>query len=73
MQSIRGMKVEGGKFSTDLTHFSPDELEALNEVFPRLATYKMSQLQNLAPQIANIVINEVAKETKKQPKKRTRR
>ena len=74
MQSIRGMKVEGGKFSTDLTHFSPDELEALNEIFPRLAIYKMSQLQNLAPQIANIILEDIEKESKKQPKKkRTRR
>ena len=73
MQSIRGMKVEGGKFATDLTHFSPDELTALNEIFPRLATYKMSQLQNLAPQIANIILEDVEKEIKKQPKKRTRR
>ena len=48
MNSIRGMSVQGGEVTTKLTTFSPAEQEALNELFPRLKNYTMSQLHNLS-------------------------
>jgi len=74
MNSIRGMSVQGGKVTTKLTTFSLDEQEALNELFPRLKNYTMSQLQNLTPQIAEVILSDLEKGIKpEKPKKRTGR
>ena len=61
MNSIRGMSVQGGGVVTKLTTFSHDEQEALNELFPRLKSYSMSQLQNLTPQIAKVILSDLEK------------
>ena len=45
--------------------------EALNELFPRLKSYTMSQLQNLTPQIAKVILSDLEKGIK--PKKSTKR
>jgi len=71
MNSIRGMSVEGGAVVSKLLTLSPNEQEALNELFPRLKQYSALQLHNLMPQIANVVLTEVQKTQK--PKKRTGR
>ena len=71
MNSIRGMSVEGGSVVSKLLTLSPNEQEALNELFPRLKQYSALQLHNLMPQIANVVLTEVQKTQK--PKKRTGR
>ena len=61
MNSIRGMSVQGGEVVTKLTTFSIEEQEALNELFPRLQNYTMSQLQNLTPQIAKVILTDLEK------------
>ena len=61
MNSIRGMSIQGGAVVTKLTTFSLDEQEALNELFPRLRSYSMSQLQNLTPQIAKVILSDLEK------------
>ena len=71
MNSIRGMSVQGGEVTTKLTTFSVDEQEALNELFPRLKSYTMSQLQNLTPQIAKVILSDLEKGIK--PEKSTKR
>ena len=74
MNSIRGMSVQGGEVTTKLTTFSVDEQEALNELFPRLKSYTMSQLQNLTPQIAKVILSDLEKGIKtEKPKKQTGR
>lgn len=74
MNSIRGMSVQGGEVTTKLTTFSVDEQEALNELFPRLKSYSMSQLQNLTPQIAKVILSDLEKGIKtEKPKKQTGR
>ena len=71
MNSIRGMSVQGGEVTTKLTTFSLDEQEALNELFPRLKNYTMSQLHNLTPQIAKVILSDLEKGIK--PEKSTKR
>ena len=74
MNSIRGMSVQGSEVTTKLTTFSPAEQEALNELFPRLKNYTMSQLHNLTPQIAKVILSDLEKGIKQEkPKKRTGR
>ena len=74
MNSIRGMSVQGGEVTTKLTTFSPQEQEAVNELFPRLKTYTMAQLHNLTPQIAKVILSDLEKGiTKEEPTKRTGR
>ena len=74
MNSIRGMSVQGSEVTTKLTTFSPMEQEALNELFPRLKNYTMSQLHNLTPQIAKVILSDLEKGIKQEkPKKRTGR
>ena len=64
--SIRGMKIEEGQLQvTDMTVFSPTEIEAMKEIFPRLANYKFSQLNMLAKPIADIILTELEKAQKK--------
>ena len=65
------MSVQGGEVTTKLTTFSVDEQEALNELFPRLKSYTMSQLQNLTPQIAKVILSDLEKGIK--PEKSTKR
>ena len=63
--SIRGMKIVDGKLSiTDLTVFSEAEVEAMKEIFPRLADYKFSHLNMLAKPIADIILTELEKAQK---------
>ena len=71
MNSIRGMSVEGGAVVSKLITLSPNEQEALNELFPRLKQYSALQLHSLMPQIAEVVLTEVQKTQK--PKKQTGR
>ena len=74
MNSIRGMSVQGGEVTTKLTTFSQAEQEALNELFPRLKNYTMSQLHNLTPQIAKVILSDLEKGIKpEKPKKQTGR
>ena len=74
MNSIRGMSVQGSEVTTKLTTFSPAEQEALNELFPRLKNYTMSQLHNLTPQIAKVILSDLEKGIKpEKPKKQTGR
>jgi|TARA_A100001037_G_scaffold178007_1_gene159670 hypothetical protein len=64
--SIRGMKIEEGQLQvTDMTVFSPTEIEAMKEIFPRLANYKFSQLNMLAKPIADIILTDLEKAQKK--------
>ena len=63
--SIRGMKIVDGKLSiTDLTVFSEAEVEAMKDIFPRLADYKFSHLNMLAKPIADIILTELEKAQK---------
>ena len=62
------MSVEGGAVVSKLLTLSPNEQEALNELFPRLKQYSALQLHNLMPQIADVVVTEVQKTEK--PKRR---
>lgn len=74
MNSIRGMTIEDGAVVSKLTVLSPREQEALNELFPRLKQYTALQLQNLMPQIADVILTDVEKGIKQEkPKKRTGR
>ena len=58
--SIRGMKIVDGKLSiTDLTVFSEAEVEAMKEIFPRLADYKFSHLNMLSKPIADIILTKL--------------
>ena len=64
--SIRGMKIEEGQLSvTDLTMFSETEIEAMKEIFPRLANYKFSQLNMLSKPVADLILTELEKAQKK--------
>jgi hypothetical protein len=59
--SIRGMKIERGELSvTDLTVFSEAEIEAMKEIFPRLANYKFVHLNMLAKPVADLLLTEIA-------------
>ena len=58
--SIRGMEFDDkGRYVTKLSHFNKDEIEAMNKIFPNLKNMSMNQLQNLSPEIAKLVLNEV--------------
>jgi len=58
--SIRGMKIVDGQLSiTDLTVFSDAEVEAMKEIFPKLADYKFSHLNMLAKPIADLILTEL--------------
>ena len=60
------MKIEEGQLQvTDMTVFSPTEIEAMKEIFPRLANYKFSQLNMLAKPIADIILTDLEKAQKK--------
>lgn len=64
--SIRGMKIEEGQLSvTDLTMFSEAEIEAMKEIFPRLANYKFLQLNMLSKPVADLLLTELEKAQKK--------
>ena len=63
--SIRGMKIERGELSvTDLTVFSDAEIEAMKEIFPRLANYKFVHLNMLSKPVADLLLTEVEKAQK---------
>ena len=58
--SIRGMEFDDkGRYVTKLSHFNQEEIAAMNEIFPNLKTMTFSQLHNLSPAIAKLVLNEV--------------
>ena len=70
--SIRGMKVEEGQLSvTDLTMFSEAEIEAMKEIFPRLANYKFSQLNMLSKPVADLILTELEKAQKLDEEQKT--
>ena len=70
--SIRGMKVEKGKLSvTDLTVFSKEEVDAMKEIFPRLADYKFTHLNMLSKPIADLVLTELEKAEKLDEEQKT--
>tara|TARA_Y100000289_G_scaffold24793_1_gene24231 strand:- start:3715 stop:6570 length:2856 start_codon:yes stop_codon:yes gene_type:complete len=70
--AIRGMKVEEGQLSvTDLTMFSEAEIEAMKEVFPRLADYKFSQLNMLSKPVADLILTELEKAQKLDKEQKT--
>ena len=71
-QSIRGMKVEKGKLSvTDLTVFSNEEIDAMKEIFPRLADYKFTHLNMMSKPISDLVLTELEKAQKLDEEKKT--
>ena len=71
-QSIRGMKVEKGKLSvTDLTVFSNDEIEAMKEIFPRLADYKFTHLNMMSKPISDLVLTKLEKAQQLDEEKKT--
>lgn len=70
--SVRGMKIEDGQLSvTDLTMFSETEIEAMKEVFPRLANYKFSQLNMLSKPVADLILTELEKAQKLDEEQKT--
>ena len=70
--SIRGMKIEEGQLSvTDLTMFSETEIEAMKEIFPRLANYKFSQLNMLSKPVADLILTELEKAQKLDEEQKT--
>ena len=71
-QSIRGMKVEKGKLSvTDLTVFSNEEIDAMKEIFPRLADYKFSHLNMMSKPISDLVLTKLEEAQKLDEEKKT--
>ena len=48
-----------GRYVTKLSHFNQEEIAAMNEIFPNLKNMTFSQLHNLSPAIAKLVLNEV--------------
>ena len=70
--SIRGMKIEEGQLSvTDLTMFNETEIEAMKEIFPRLANYKFSQLNMLSKPVADLILTELEKAQKLDEEQKT--
>ena len=70
--SIRGMKVEKGKLSvTDITVFSEPEIDAMKELFPRLADYKFTHLNMLSKPIADLILTELEKAEKLDEEQKT--
>jgi len=66
--SARGFSInKKGKTVSSLTKFSLEEQQMLNAVFPQLKDMSSAQLQNLAPQIADVILTELEKAQKKGP------
>jgi len=64
--SIRGMNVDGqGRFTTSLIHFTRQELDALESIFPKLKGMTYLQLQSLSKPIADLLLNDIEKAQKK--------
>ena len=64
--SIRGMNVDDkGRFTTSLIHFSREELDALEDIFPKLKGMTYLQLQSLSKPIAELLLNDIEKAQKK--------
>ena len=58
--SIRGMEFDNkGRYVTKLSHFNPEEIAAMNEIFPNLKNMTFSQLHNLSPAIAKLLLNDI--------------
>ena len=71
-QSIRGMKVEKGKLSvTDLTVFSNEEIDAMKEIFPRLADYKFTHLNMMSKPISDLVLTKLEEAQQLDEEKKT--
>lgn len=71
-QSIRGMKVEKGKLSvTDLTVFSNEEIDAMKEIFPRLADYKFNHLNMMSKPISDLVLTKLEEAQKLDEEQKT--
>ena len=66
------MKVEKGKLSvTDLTVFSKEEIDAMKEIFPRLADYKFNHLNMMSKPISDLVLTELEKAQKLDEEQKT--
>jgi hypothetical protein len=71
-QSIRGMKVEKGKLSvTDLTVFSNEEIDAMKEIFPRLADYKFNHLNMMSKPISDLILTKLEEAQKLDEEQKT--
>ena len=71
-QSIRGMKVEKGKLSvTDITVFSKEEIDAMKEIFPRLADYKFNHLNMMSKPISDLVLTKLEEAQKLDEEQKT--